>query len=178
MAEPILFNVEAPDGVQVPFTGLKAPFPAQAFNEADYDRIVCFSDLTECLRDEKGNPAGITQHPIEFWKEVNINTPFFKECCHRRLLVKKMMFHFFHTLKGDTEPVNFFTIELEQCLILSSKVELYDITAPHHPDKGVYSVKEKPYLEKVTISGQILRWKYKRDSDPCSADHGTEFKVP
>jgi type VI secretion system Hcp family effector len=178
MAEPILYKIEKPDGAEVPFTGIKPNIHNADFDQGDWDRIVYFVDTTECLRDDKGNPAGIVQHPLEIWKEVNINTPFFKECCHKRLLVPKAEFHFFHSLKGDTQLINYFTIEMEQILILSSKIVLYDISEPHHPEKGIYSVREKPYVEKITLSAQLITWKYKRDAEPCAADHGTQFYVP
>lgn len=178
MAEPILYKVEAPDGVQVPFTGIKPSIQNSDFDQGDFDRVVHLVDITECLRDDKGNPAGIVQHPVKIWKETNINTPFFKEVCHRRLLIPKVQFFFFHSLKGDTNLVNFLTIELEKALVLCSKIVLFDTSAAYHPDKGIYGEKEKPYIEEVTFSAQQIRWKYKRDADPCAADHGTEFYVP
>jgi type VI secretion system Hcp family effector len=179
MAEPILYKVEAPDGVEVPFSGIKPNIQNPDFDEGEFDRIVHFEDTTECLRDDKGNPAGIVQHPLVIWKEVNINTPFFKEVCHRRLLIPKVFFYFFHSLKGDTQLINFFTIEMEKALILCSKVKLFDVSEAHDPNKGVINKnKGRAYIEEVVFSAQLIRWKYKRDNDPCSADHGTEFKVP
>jgi len=179
MAEPILYKVEPPDGVEVPFTGIKPNIQNADFDQGDYDRIVHFVDTTECLRDDKGNPAGIIQQPILIWKEANINTPFFKEVCHRRLLIPKVQFHFFHSLKGDTHLINFLTIELEKALILCSKIVLFDASDIHDPAKNIVSQnKSKPYIEEVTFSAQLIRWKYKRDADPCAADHGTEFFVP
>ena len=179
MAEPILYRVEAPDGVEVPFTGVKPKIQNAEFNDSDTDRIVYFRDATETLRDDKGNPAGIVQHPILFWKEVNLNTPFFKEVCHRRLLVPKVEFRFFHSLTGDTELVNFLIIEMEKVLVLRSEVILFDVSETHDPGKGVVNKnKGRAYIEEVSLSAQVMRWKYKRDADPCSADHGTEFFVP
>jgi type VI protein secretion system component Hcp len=179
MAEPILYKVEAPDGVQVPWTGIKPNIQNPDFDLGDFDRAVRFVDTLECLRTDKGDPAGIVQHPILIWKEANLNTPFFKEVCHRRLLIPKIQFFFFHSLKGDSQLINFLTIELEKALVLTSKVELHDTSEAHNPDKGVISQKKsKPYIEEVVFSAQLIRWKYKRDSDPCAAEHGSEFNVP
>ena len=179
MAEPILYCVEAPDGVEVPWTGIKPNIQSPDFDQGNFDRIVRFEDTLECLRTDKGDPAGIVQHPIVIWKEANLNTPHFKEVCHRRLLIPKVQFFFFHSLTGDTQLVNFLTIELEKALILTSKVILFDTSETHNPAQGVHSKnKGRPYIEEVVFSAQVIRWKYKRDADPCSADHGSELIVP
>ena len=177
MAEPILFTLEAPADAKVPFMGTKPQIENVDFNDSpDYDQIVRFIDRLECLTDAKGDPSGKKQHPIEFWKTANINTPFFKECCHRSLLIPKISFHFFHKLKGDGDMINFMTIELEQILIVSNTIEMYDSTVPHDPEKNILSEASKPYLEKVKLSGQTIRWKYQR-GEPLAADHGTEYKL-
>lgn len=170
MAEPILYKMEKPDGIEIPFTGTKPPIDNNDFKDGDYDKVCYFSELTECLKSPNGDPTGVKQHPVLFWKEVNINTPFLKQCCHRRKLIPKVQFYFFHSLKGDPQGLtNFLTIEMEQVLILMSKILLYDIT---NPQDGA-----KPYIEEVSLSAQTFRWKYKRTNEPCMATHGTEFKI-
>lgn len=179
MAESILFKVDPPEGVTCTFNGIKPNLQNTDFHEGPYQRAIKFDEFTECLVDDKRNPSGILQHPIKLWKEVDIDTPFFKECCHRRLLIPKIYFHFFHTLQGDTAPVNYFTIELEKALIMSSKIVLHDTSEVHKPQDKIYSnAKVKPYIEELIFNAQKIRWKYKRTSDPMAGEHGTEFHVP
>ncbi len=170
MAEPILFVAESPAGVQCPFKGIKPRIQNDMFDGGPYQREVFLSTITECSRDDSGNPVGITQHPIEVWKGVDIDTPFFKECCHRRLLIPKMMFYFFHSLEGDTFLVNYFTLQLERVVVLKSRLVLHDNTDT--VKKG------KPYVEELLLNAKVVTWKYKRDSDPLMGDQGTLFNVP
>lgn len=171
MAEVILFKIEGtPDGVDSAFKGIQPNHQNPDFNKADYQRVVKFDETTECLRDDRGNPAGLLQHPTVFVKEVDIDTPFIKECCIKKKLIDKISFHFFHSLKGDDHPKNYFIIEMEKVLILKSRLILNDTNEKEK--------QAKPYLEEVVIAPQIIRWKYKRDSDPCSGEQATEFHVP
>jgi type VI protein secretion system component Hcp len=180
MAEPILFNIPEPvPGTVCRFHGIKPNLQNTPFHEGPYQRAILFEEFTECLIDDKRNPTGILQHPVKLWKEVDIDTPFFKECCHRRLLIPRIIFYFFHTLQGDTAPVNFFTLELEKALIHESKLLQFDTSEVHKPEEHIFSnSKTKPYIEQISFNAQLIRWKYRRDKEPLTGDHGTEFRVP
>lgn len=179
MAESILFKLDKPEGTVCTFHGIKPNLQNTEFHEGPYQRAIHFLELTEILVSDKRNPEGILQHPVKVWKEVDIDTPFFKECCHRRLLIPKITFYFFHTLSGDTAPVNYFTLELEKALTMMSKIVLYDTSEVHKPEDKIYSnAKTKPYIEELTFNAQLIRWKYKRDKEPLAGDHGTEFRCP
>jgi len=169
MAEHILFKINGPvPGIEIPFTGkpiVKINHPD--FHGALYQQVYSFIDQSECLRDSNGNPSNSLQHPIELYKDVDIDTPFFKACCLHKSLIPKITFYFFHTLKGDQHHINFLTIDLDETLILNSTIILYDNSISG-------SKKDNPYMEKLILNPQKITWNFKRGA-PMEADHGITY---
>jgi len=178
MAHKILFKVDQlPAGVNNQFYG-RNPFVENAqFNRQAYQEAIYFVDRTQCMIDKNKNPAGMVQHPVEVWKVVDRDTPLFKECCHRSLVIPKMSFYFFERLEGDSEYVNHFIIEMEDALVIQDTITLYDISNPHDPENGAYSIeKEKPYVEKLHINARLVRWKFQRTQEPLAATGATQLE--
>ena len=172
MAEPILMTLTPPTSAgdsDPKFTGkdVKKQYGSD-FVGSKYQRIIAMEDIIEIAQSD-GTAQAVMQKPLTIIKSVDIDTPFFKWCCHKKKVIPEVKIHFFHTLKDDEFFVNFFTITLTNVLISKDRIIFHD----YYSDKG----KEKPYLEELTLTPQQIKWEYKRDKDPELGNFSTEFEL-
>jgi len=175
MANKILFKVsDPPQNVQNPFSGRKASHDNPNFDRGEYQEIYKLEEKSECLVDGNNNVQGIKQWPLLLWKNLDIDTPFFKECLIRNLVIGEMSFHFFHN-RNDPHSVNHFTMILKRVKVLESQVLLLDISDDTPNNRGPNA--ETPYIEQLKLSASEITWKYSRANQPREGTKTTVFQI-
>jgi len=179
MAEKVLFTVtKPPSEAKTKFSGRKETHPNSKFDGKNYQVAFMFKDDSEGIVNVNNDITDIKQHPIVLWKSLDIDTPFFKECLNRKLIIGEMSFHFFHSRGKDKHPMNHFTIILKGVKVIQSQIIHFDISEPHDPEQGAFNKNlSRPYIEQLKLTAADITWKYKRDSAPRKETKSTQFKI-
>jgi len=171
MAEKILFTVEQPpQGIQNPFSGRQEQHNNPNFSQKPYQVAYKLEEKSECLVGANNNIMGVRQSPLLLWKNLDIDTPFFKECLIRNLVIGSMSFHFFHN-RNDPNLINYFTIILKKVKVLESEILFFDTSDQNGPNAGL------PYIEQLKLTASDITWQYSRTTDPRKASKKTVYQI-
>lgn len=169
MALPILFSVQPPQGIEAPFHGRNEAHDNPDFNHGAFGRAVAFREESRQHVNENAIPQGFRQSAFVLTKELDLDTPFFKECCRHAKIIPEIKLHFFHSLMGDVHPVNYLTITLQQVTVVASELLMLNCNTP----EGA----AQPYLEKVELRPRMCLWEYKRAEGPMAVETKASFAL-
>jgi len=174
MANPILLTLTPPNKSNhnsPEFYGnseeINSNYYDDQFKNGKYQLIISLEEEIYHQCDNNSNVAGVFQKPIILKKYVDIDTPFFKWCCHNKIVIPEVLILFFDILKGDQHLVNNFTIRLTNVLVAKDKIIFHDYTNKE--------MRDKPYLEEVALSSSHILWEYRSDTYLSSSSSITEF---
>ena len=154
MALVVLYKPDQVTGAALQFKGVTHPIRTQGYAGQPYGVAHSFSELLYSAVDPANKKIGGVDHGgISFQKDLDIDTPFFKEVCMRGLTIPKIDFFFFEvTDSGAAVEQFYFQITLKRVRVVESHVNMVNVKLDGQ--NGLSA----PHLEDLRVLFQEIEW--------------------